>query len=201
MLGLKTISQEVDYETQLAKYMSEFKNNLFSEAIRTELVDKVYSLKDQIEIQIKLNNSDNSENRILLSTDKRISSFYNYLRCFTDNRENISYEEFMYVNNILGIYPIEIPGLSCNLAKLYEIKIGKFKAILIQNLLIPKEHFEYKTIKVDYDYDFNGRVISGSSMNVGGGKVRCAMYLSDTKTNYHTIVSIRCSEVKSSFSN
>jgi hypothetical protein len=199
MLGLKALPQEVDYEAQLASYMSEFKNNIYSENVRTDLVDELESLKDQIENQIKLKDIQDQSFQTLKRTLKKISTFNTYLRCFTAYRDNISYDDFNYINDILGIYPVEMPKVKCSLAKLYEIKVGKFRAIMIKNLLIPKEYFEYNTIKVDYDCDYNGRIISGNSMNVGGGKLRCAMYLSDKHLAYYPIVFIRCSEVKSSF--
>jgi hypothetical protein len=184
------------HEDQLISYMAEFKENIFFDVSRTEVIEKVDYLLDIIDNEVNSMNKDEPEFQNLLKTQKKAKAFYLYANCFTASRRDIFFSDFNYINDLLAMNVVEIPGISCSFAKFYELRMGNFKAILIRNTLIPKD-FDYRTIKVDYDCTFNGRVFSGNSINVGGSKVRCAMYLSSENTRFYPIVSAQCSEVKS----
>ena len=193
-LALLSFCQVSDYENKLALYISEFKNHAYSDDIRLGLSDEVSSLKDQIDIQIGLMNSINSDYQGYLSTQKKIVAFNNFLRCFEHGACQI--EEFKYIMNLLRIIPQELTNLKCDLATFYEVSFNDFKAVLVYN------HYEYqdvpghKAIHVEYSELLEGKALWGSNLNVGANMIRCINYLSDKHTFYHKIVAVRCSEYK-----
>ena len=95
---------------------------------------------------------------------------------------------------VLRIVPQELFNLKCSLATFYEISFNDFKAVLVYN------HYDYqevpgnKVIRVEYDEQFDGKVASGSYLNVGANMIRCINYLSDKRTLYPNIVGVRCSD-------
>jgi len=190
-------SQNSNYENKLAQYMAEFKSNAYSDNLRMELFKKTESLKNQIDIQLNLNNSYNDEYKTLSSTQKKIKAFYNYLSCFSKypNTE-FPKEEFDYINEVLNIYPRELSGLTCNFAICYEITIGKFKAMLVYNKLKPTDNWDYKMIEVQYDFLYNGQPIKGSKFNLAGNNIQVMEYLSDKGNPNYKVVNVRCEETK-----
>lgn len=189
-----------EHESQLTDYMAGFKQNIYFEDTRASLLNKVQSLIDIMDIELRSMESFDPQYQGILNTRKKAEAFYKYGMCFTERRGDIPFTDFDYINNLLGITVREIPELSSTHVIFYELRVDKFKAIFIHNTLIPKD-FDYKTIKVDFDCNVNGKVFSGNSINVGGSKVRCTMYQSDTKSRYYPIVSVRCSEIKSNLPN
>lgn len=186
-----------DYENKLALYISEFKNHAFSDDIRLGLVESVSSLKDQIDIQIGLMNTSNSDYQSYLSTQRKIIAFNNFLRCFTRSAVNAcQIEEFNYIINLLKIVPQELPNLKCDLATFYEVSFSDFKAVLVYNHYKYQEVPGQKSIRVEYNELLDGKAISGSYLNVGANMIRCIKYLSDKRTFYPVIVGVRCSDFK-----
>jgi hypothetical protein len=196
-LSIICLGQITDYENQLAQYLSDFKNNAYSDEIRLGLIEKVQSLKDKIEIQINLQDYSSKEYQSLVNIRKKIGAFNEYLRCFSNYAASgLPYSEFNYINKVLEINPIEMHNIGCNFAKFFEIKIGDFKAIMVYNLLKPQDEFDYKSIKVTYNVDYNGRIINGGFTNVGGGLVKRIMYLSDQNKSFFRITSVTCSKIE-----
>lgn len=196
-LSLLSISQITDYENKLALNISEFKNHAFSDDIRLGLLEEVTSLKDQIDIQIGLMNSSNSDYQSYLSTRRKIIAFNNFIRCFSRSAVNAcQIEEFNYIMGILRIIPQEVPNLKCDLATFYEVSFNDFKAVLVYN------HYEYqeipgkKVIRVEYSELLEGKASWGSFLNVGANQIRCIKYLSDKQTFYPKIIAVKCSELK-----
>jgi len=162
-----------------------------------DIFDKTESLKNQIDIQINLNNSYDDEYRSLSSTKKKIKAFYNYISCLSKySNTEFPKEEFDYVNEVLAIYPYEVPGLTCKHATSYEITIGKFKATFVYNILKQTDYFDYKMIEIEYDCLINGEPFQKGSLNLAGNNIQVMEYLGDKGNNYYKIVNLRCKEAK-----
>lgn len=195
-LTLLSFCQVTDYESKLALNISEFKNHAYSDDIRLGLLDDISSLRDQIDIQIGLMNTSNSDYQSYLSTQRKIIAFNNFLRCFTRSAVNACQkEEFNYIMNLLKIVPQELPNLKCDLATFYEVSFNDFKAVLVYNHYKYQEVPGQKSIRVEYDELLDGKAVSGSYLNVGANMIRCIKYLSDKRTFYPKIVAVRCSDL------
>lgn len=192
-----SFGQVAEYENGLALYISNFKQNAYYDEIRLNLLDKVSSMKDQINAQINNTEHSHPEYKRLVTIQEITTTFYNYLRCFSGYAVNsCQIEEFNLIMNLLGIVPKELENLKCDLATFYEITINDFKAVLVYNRNEYQEIPGQKTIRVEYDVLVNGKAVSGSYLNVGANQIRCIKYLSDMQTFYPKIVAVRCSNYK-----
>ena len=195
--SIKLSSQTSDYENKLAQYMAEFKSNAYSDESRMTLFDDMETLKNQIGIQVNLSNSYNEEYRSLVTTQKKIKAFYNYLGCFSKYPNNeIPKEEFDYINAVLNVYPRELVGLTCNYATCYEITFGKFKAVVVYNKLKRTDNWDYRMIEVEYDCIYDGHPYQRGSFNLAGNNIQVMESLTEKGNSNYKIVNVRCKETK-----
>lgn len=186
-------SQADDYLFRLSSYISEFKKNAYLDDVRSRIQDDVSSLIDQAEIQVRLSigTPDYEKN---LTTKMKISAFYNFLRCL--EKGVCEKEEFEYIMGLLNIIPYELDNLSCESATFYDFSLNGYKSVLVLNNHKQQEMPGKDIIRVEYSELIDGKVVSGSYLNVGPNKVRCVNYLSDKHRFYHEIISVRCKTVE-----
>jgi hypothetical protein len=190
-------SQNSDYENKLAQYMAEFQSGAYSQILIDDLIIKTETLKNQIGIQLNLNNSNSDEYRSLLYMQKKIRAFYNYISCFKKFSNNeYSKDEFDYINGILNIYPVELKNLKCDFATFYEISIGKLKATIVHNILKQTDYFNSKMIEVEYDCMYDSQIFQKGNFNLAGNNVQVVEYLNDNQNRFYKIVNVRCKETK-----
>jgi len=181
-----------EYEYELASIMASFKQYAFSDVKRNELISKTDELYDRISIQIKWKSYNDPDYYSFLSMQKKISAFRDYIRCFSKYASSgVEKEDFDMINSLLGIYPHTL-DLKCDNVLFYELTIREFKAIFAFNQIKPNSLNEFPTLTIDYNIKYEGRIIHGESINVGGNLVRCINFKSDNQKFYPTIVSVTC---------